>query len=183
MKTGLVVVSYWWSGALQGDIFEASACGVPCLLLGCLGRSRELRVACLYTCCHKSLTTIFYGVYFSSGSSWNNMSLTTLGGLTKPQRNFKHGTCKLKKNATKKQLYKNIIEKLLSNIYNIYNMGNFPLTVNQIAVLNKGMSFVGAPEEVFSLKCAGLLTVLRDHCKPSNWQPSICKSKVFQDFF
>ena len=128
--------------------------------------------------------------------------MTTLRGLTKPHRNFKHGSCKLKKNATKKQLYKNIIQKSLTNIDNIYNMGNFSLTPNQITVLNKGMSFVGAPEGVseseicralddferrmlihFHFHAHPIQTGTHPFRKPSNWQPPICKNKVLQDFF
>ncbi len=115
----LVVVSYGLSGALQVDVLGGICVWGAVSAFGLPGQVSVVWGAFLYTCCHKSPTTIFYGVYSFLGSSWNNTSMTTLWGLTKPHRNFKHGSCKLKKNTTKKQLYKNIIQKSLTNIDDI----------------------------------------------------------------
>ena len=81
-------------------------------------------------------------------------------------------------------------------------MSNFPLTPNQIAVLNKGRSFVGAPEGVsesevcralddferrmlidFHFHAHPIPTGTHPFHKPPNWQPPICKNKVLQDIF
>ena len=52
------------------------------------------------------------------------------------------------KNALKKDLHDRISNNALNNIDNIYNMGNFPLSNDEITVLNRGLSFVIAPEEI-----------------------------------
>ena len=62
-----------------------------------------------------------------------------------PKGNFK--THK-HKNALQKDLHDRISNNALNNIDNIYNMGNFPLSNDEITVLNRGLSFVIAPEEI-----------------------------------
>ena len=53
---------------------------------------------------------------------------------------------KYSKNAIKKYLHRTIAEQTPTD--NIYDMGNFPLDPDEIKVLNRGLSFVCAPEMV-----------------------------------
>ena len=130
----------------------------------------------------------------------NTHNIPTLRKMLGQNRRLRREN-KYSKNAIKKYLQKTIAEQ--TPIDNIHNMGNFPLDTNETKVLNKGLSFVCAPEMVckddvaksfFKFKRRMLLHY-HFHSRPnknkkikifklsSNWQPPNYKQKALQTFF